>query len=82
MPFAQAITRQGLLVPVVAVRVMEPLAHSGRLRVGVDGDGEAAAIGKLACHGGPWYPTPTIHSGLLFYALGNQEAISRILLGG
>ena len=36
-------------VPVVAVGVIEPLAHTGRLRVGVDGDGEAAAIGKLAC---------------------------------
>ena len=37
MPLAQAITRQPLVVPVVAVRVMEPLAYTGRLRVGVDG---------------------------------------------
>lgn len=36
MPLAQAIPRQPLVVPVVAVGVMEPLAHTGRLGVGVD----------------------------------------------
>ena len=48
MPVAQAIPRQPLVVPVVAVRVMETLADPGCLRVAAQGDRQAAAIGKLA----------------------------------
>ena len=49
MEFAQAIPRQPLVVPVVAVRVMETLEDPGCLRDAAQGDRQAAAIVKLAC---------------------------------